>query len=280
MSPIDLRAAVNAISDVVVNRPPPLREFDQIYMKVADMLLQAEHLSKWLDRKSTVFVGDGDAIGLALLHLRAQGVLSQGPKAVHILDFDERVVSSVTSFAHRFQLEGVTAQLYNVADPLPRDLWQRFDAFYTNPPYGASNHGKSVESFVLRGIEASAGSAIACLVVADYSQLAWPRAVLYNTQRFLLDKGFVIVEMVPEFHHYHLDDTPDLTSCSLVARRAQPIEHQPYDSHALGSSALLQFYGEEAPLKIRYVRDLRQGGKVPSRDYSMEPFHAEEHRNA
>ena len=40
--PIDLREAVNAISDVVQNRPRPLREFDQIYMKTGDMVLQGE----------------------------------------------------------------------------------------------------------------------------------------------------------------------------------------------------------------------------------------------
>ena len=41
-SEIDLRAAINAVSDVVQNRPRPLREFDQIYMKSADMVLQSE----------------------------------------------------------------------------------------------------------------------------------------------------------------------------------------------------------------------------------------------
>lgn len=35
----DLRKAINAISDVVQNRPAPIREFDQIYMKVADMVI-------------------------------------------------------------------------------------------------------------------------------------------------------------------------------------------------------------------------------------------------
>jgi hypothetical protein len=35
---IDLRAAINAVSDVVQNRPRPLREFDQIYMKTGDMV--------------------------------------------------------------------------------------------------------------------------------------------------------------------------------------------------------------------------------------------------
>ena len=38
---IDLRAAINAISDVVENRPRSLREFDQIYMKAGDMVLQS-----------------------------------------------------------------------------------------------------------------------------------------------------------------------------------------------------------------------------------------------
>jgi hypothetical protein len=33
MTEIDLKAAINAVSDVVQNRPRPIREFDQIYMK-------------------------------------------------------------------------------------------------------------------------------------------------------------------------------------------------------------------------------------------------------
>ena len=45
MTSLDLRQAFNALSDVVVNRPAPLRRFDQIYMKISDMLLQAEHLT-------------------------------------------------------------------------------------------------------------------------------------------------------------------------------------------------------------------------------------------
>jgi hypothetical protein len=36
---IDLRSAINAISDVVQNRPRPIRELDQIYMKTGDMVL-------------------------------------------------------------------------------------------------------------------------------------------------------------------------------------------------------------------------------------------------
>ena len=149
MTTLDLRIAFNALSDVVVNRPPPLREFDQIYMKISDMLLQAEHLSRWLDKKSVVCLGDGDAIGLTLVHLKEQHIFERGPSHIHVLDFDERVVNSINTFANAFQLSTeISAELYNVADPLPKAHLASFDAFYTNPPFGASNGGPSVEAFL------------------------------------------------------------------------------------------------------------------------------------
>ena len=46
MATLDLRRSLNAISDVVNNRPRPLREFDQIFMKTADMLLQTDHVGR------------------------------------------------------------------------------------------------------------------------------------------------------------------------------------------------------------------------------------------
>ena len=60
--PIDLRAAMNAISDVVQNRPRPLRDFDQIYMKTGDMVMQSELVADWADERRLAFIGDGDAI--------------------------------------------------------------------------------------------------------------------------------------------------------------------------------------------------------------------------
>lgn len=63
---IDLRAAINAISDVVQNRPRPLREFDQIYMKTGDMVLQSELVAHWANGKRLAFIGDGDAISVCV----------------------------------------------------------------------------------------------------------------------------------------------------------------------------------------------------------------------
>jgi predicted methyltransferase len=262
MATFDLRQSFNAISDVVINRPRPIREFDQIFMKTADMLLQADHVSRYFDKKHVVFIGDGDAIGLCLVHLHHQKLLSRGPAKVHILDFDERVVLSIRGFAKRYGIaDCVSAELYNVAEALPRSCWQKFNAFYTNPPFGQRNDG--------RGIEAVRERAIGCVVLADDRKYSWTHQVLLNAQRFAEHQGFVVSELLPEFHVYHLDDAPDLTSCSMVLQRVE-YRRSPYSSQPLEELALANFYGKEAPLRVRYVRDLTHGGKFPSRDYKLE----------
>lgn len=269
MTSLDLHKAFNALSDVVVNRPPPIREFDQIYMKVADMLLQAEHLSRWLDGRSAVCVGDGDALGLTLVHLQAEGIFNRGPLHVHVLDFDQRVVNSVQTFAATRGLEDlISAELYNVADPLPAEHIAKFGAFYTNPPFGASNGGRSVEAFLRRGDEAIGRDGTACVVVADDPGLPWTREVLKQTQDYLLSNGFIITEVLPQFHHYHLDDNPTLTSCSLIAVRRGD-EGVKSASEGLPRETLENFYGAFAPLNVRYVLDRRKGGALPSLDYHL-----------
>ncbi|WP_257557896.1 hypothetical protein [Sphingobium sp. CFD-2] len=47
MSGIDLLKAINKVSDVVHNRPRPLREFDQIYMKTGDLVIQSDVVAGW-----------------------------------------------------------------------------------------------------------------------------------------------------------------------------------------------------------------------------------------
>src|SRR4051812_28094865 len=143
---VDLREALNAVSDVVQNRPRPLREFDQIYMKTGDMVLQSEFIARWADGRRLAFIGDGDAISVCVAYLKARGILSYGPSKIVVYDFDERIVNAVKRFADLEQIETLEAELYNVLDAFPGPT--NFDCFYTNPPWGASNEGESVNVFV------------------------------------------------------------------------------------------------------------------------------------
>lgn len=75
---IDLRAAVNAVSDVVQNRPRPPRVFDEIFMKTGDMVLQSELVARWANGKKLAFLGDGDAISVCVANLQRREILPYG----------------------------------------------------------------------------------------------------------------------------------------------------------------------------------------------------------
>ena len=177
---IDLRSAINAISDVVQNRPRPLRELDQIYMKTGDMVLQSEFVAKWADGKRLAFIGDGDAISVCVAYLQKREIISYGPSEIVVFDFDERVCGAVSRFADAEQLAGLSANLYNCLDPFPGPI--HFDCFYTNPPWGASNGGESVKVFMQRGMEATSYAGEGMVVIADDADLEWPKRVLANVQ--------------------------------------------------------------------------------------------------
>lgn len=268
--PIDLRAAMNAISDVVQNRPRPLRELDQIYMKAGDMVMQSEFVAKWANGKRLAFIGDGDSISVCVAYLQKREIFNYGPSRITVFDFDERIVGAVERFADRERLEHLSAVPYNCFDSLPAG--SKFDCFYTNPPWGASNNGESVNVFTQRGMEAVEGNGQGVIVIADDEELAWPKRVLGNVQRFILDKGFFVSRMMPRLHLYHLDDAPELKSCNLVIE-SLPDNDQHLKSEPITDQARLKnFYGQSRPPTVRYVKERKRldYGKAHDDEYQFE----------
>lgn len=251
---IDLQEAINAVSDVVQNRPRPIRGIDQIYMKVGDMVMQAELVAHWAHAKKLVFIGDGDAISVCVAHLANAKILPYGPSRITVYDFDERQVHSIKSFAERKHIRHLDAVHYNVRDPFP-DL-ARFDRFYTNPPWGQSNEGRSVHVFMERGMEACGHRGEGMVVIADDEELEWPKQVLHTTQRRASDLGYFVSRMQPRMHSYHLDDDALLRSCNLFLE-SLPGNRQHAGSEAVDDGRLVNFYGRDQDLRIRYIRSER-----------------------
>ncbi|MBN8809133.1 MAG: bis-aminopropyl spermidine synthase family protein [Sphingomonas sp.] len=249
---VDLRKAINAVSDVVQNRPRPLRVFDQIHMKTGDMVLQSEMIADWADGKRLAFIGDGDAISVCVAYLRARDVLNFGPSHITVFDFDERTVEAVMNFADRERIANLDARLYNVLDAMePGEL---FDCFYTNPPWGASNNGESVNVFVERGMEATGHAGEGVVVIADDDDLDWPKQVLASVQGFAARQGFYVSRMQRKLHEYHLDDAPELKSCNLYLA-ALPGNPARAASVGITDPARLEhFYGLSQEPRVRYVR--------------------------
>lgn len=267
---IDLHAAINAVSDVVQNRPRPLREFDQIYMKSADMVLQSEFIARWADGRRIAFIGDGDAISVCAAYLHHRGILTHGPVQIVVYDFDERICNAVTRFAEKEGLETLSAVLYNCLDPFPGPT--DFDCFYTNPPWGASNDGESVKVFVQRGMEATGHGGEGVVVVADDPELEWPKRVLANLQQAALESGFYVQRLMPEVHSYHLDDNPNLRSCNVVLRALPGGARATVSAPIRDQARVANFYGRQGDPIVRYVREKVRldYGKAHESEYELE----------
>lgn len=270
---VDLRQAVNAISDVVQNRPRPLREFDQIHMKSGDMVLQSEIVADWADGRRLVFIGDGDAISVSVAYLCKRGVLPFGPSQITVFDFDERTVNAVKRFADAERIENLDARLYNVLDAFPAE--GEFDCFYTNPPWGASNKGESVNAFVERGVEACGYGGDGMIVIADDDAIDWPKQVLAYVQRFAADKGYYVSKMQRKLHEYHLDDAPDLRSCNLYVSALPGNTAQAQPSRSLLETERLEnFYGRSKEPRVHYVLERKRlnYGKAHDDEYELKPL--------
>jgi predicted methyltransferase len=254
---IDLRAALNAVSDVVQNRPRPLRVYDQIHMKTGDMVMQSEIVADWADNKRLAFIGDGDAISVSVAYLQTKKILSFGPTHITVFDFDERTVNAVNRFAEKEGIINLDARLYNVLDAF--ESGSDFDLFYTNPPWGASNNGESVNVFVERGMEATLSTGEGMIVIADDDELEWPKRVLASVQSFALGKGFYVTRMQRKLHEYHLDDAPDLKSCNLYIGALPGNETTRKPSVAIDDAIrLANFYGRSKAPRVRYVLERKR----------------------
>ncbi len=267
----DLRDAINAISDVIQNRPRPIREFDQIYMKAADMVIQSEIIADWADGKNLAFIGDGDAISVCIPYLKSRGLIGYGPKKIKVFDFDERICDSIRRFADKEQIAAsLDAVCYNCFDEFPDP--GEFDCYYTNPPWGQHNDGESVKLFAQRGMEAVGYQGEGVIVIADDDDLSWPKTVLLAVQRQAIDSHFFIQRMMRKVHLYHLDDAPDLSSCNLFVK-AHPDNELIVKSAAITDQTLLdKFYGRDKGLHVRYVRLKKRVdyGKAHDDEYELE----------
>ena len=148
----------------------------------------------------------------------------------------------------------------------------KFDCFYTNPPWGASNNGESVNIFTQRGMEALGYDGEGMIVIADDEELEWPKQVLAGVQTFAVKAGFYVTRMMPRMHAYHLDDAPDLRSCNLLIASV-PGSARQVASEAITDPVRLQnFYGRSKAPHVKYVKERKRldYGKAHEDEYCLE----------
>lgn len=232
-------------------RPKPVRAVDQIFMLPGSQLNQVKLISPYTRNRHVAFVGDGDCMALCMGLLAKEGIID-GPEQMLILDFDERLIRFVNRTARQFGFhDRIETLQYNVVDPVPESFRQRYDVFYTNPPYGSKNRGQSGMAFLARGAALCSKSNSSGISILPYGQGTWSQPAMYDIQSFMLEHGYVVGDMLRGMHSYHLDDSPTLRSATVVFDRAEA-KPSPYEDQSLPESMANFFYGSEnLPIPVR-----------------------------
>lgn len=237
-------------------RPESLREFDQIPMNPYDHVRQIKLIASYLAGQSVVFMGDSDCASLLLGLLGAhQGLL---PRHMLVLDFDERLLQSISRLAERYSFGHLLeTRLYNAFEPLPADLIGQFDWFYTNPPYGSHNQGASARLFVTRCCELTRPDGQGCIILPHDCERRWTQVAMVETQRFLITHGWTVGDKVRGMHRYLLDDDRHLTSSLILVEHVADVvtSPMPYAARHVPFREIQRFYGRTIhPPYPRYIR--------------------------
>jgi predicted methyltransferase len=180
------------------NRPDPDRTLDQSHATLETVLKRVEYLMGHglVQGKRVLFLGDDDLTSLALaLVLKADGLLEATSKtSITVIDVDPRLVDFIESISHCREL-GLDVIQGDLRFLFPSEFEGCSDFFFTDPPYTHAG----IDLFLNRAVHAldPRGARRGCLAVP-----LSPPDLQEQTQKILLEHGFVINALYPGFNHY------------------------------------------------------------------------------
>ncbi len=215
-------------------------------MLAGSQLIQAKVIEDYVYKRRVVMVGDGDCMSL-VLGLLAQRTSMKPPEQILVLDFDRRILKFIHDFAREFNFreDFIQTDSYNVRYPVPDKYREGFGVFYTNPPYGSADKGECGKVFLARCMECCQRRSWGVAILPIEHDTDWTRIAMANLQRFLVDQGYIVSEMIRGMHQYSLDDRPELYSGTVVVDRQDYVK-SPYLTRTFKDDELLNFYGHKS----------------------------------
>jgi predicted methyltransferase len=138
------KQSIEFFNSIKNKRILPKREYDQFLATVATSARKAAILDFFADilQKRILFLGDDDFISL---------VVAKTKKAqqITVVDIDDAVLQKIREIADKQKLSLQTVK-HDLRKPLPKELNNKFDVVFTDPPYAANG----VALFASRAIEA------------------------------------------------------------------------------------------------------------------------------
>ncbi|TDA68798.1 MAG: putative methyltransferase [Clostridia bacterium] len=231
------------LAELAHRRPDMKAEFDQGCVRVADSLGRVLVMYRQgdLEGREILFLGDDDLTSLA-------AALTGLPAGITVLEIDPQLVAFLRTVAQERGWENLRVREYDVRNPWPEDLHGQFDVAVTDPV--ETRAGFTL--FLSRATEGLRGPGTA--LYFGLTRLESDLARWGYFQQTLLQMGWVITEILPSFHRYHLPGWQFVLEECPGAVELDPGAPSPGASWYTSSLVRLEAPGELRPAHTGEVR--------------------------
>jgi S-adenosylmethionine decarboxylase proenzyme len=191
---------LNDIKSYLDNRPTPEFALDQSHADLPTVIKKALYLLKKgdIEGRKIIFLGDDDLISLAV-------GLTKLTKGISVLDIDKRVLDFLSKSAEELSFSNFNVISHDLRKPCPDDIVNKYDIVIMDPPY--TNEGLRLflkranqvlkSNININGKNYSINGKKCILSFGNK-----PPEDMQKLQFSILDHGFIIKEMIPDFNHY------------------------------------------------------------------------------
>jgi len=191
---------LNKIKASLERRPSPEFSLDQSHADTPTVLKKVLYLLKKgdIEGRKIIFLGDDDSISLAI-------GLTKLAKEITVVDIDNRVLNFISHSAEDFSLENFSVKNHDLREKCPQDITNKYDVVIMDPPYtieGLRLFLKRAKQVLKSNIHINGKK---YPVIGKKCLLSFgnkPPDEMQKVQLSVLDHGFIINEMIPDFNHY------------------------------------------------------------------------------
>jgi hypothetical protein len=193
-------AYLNEVKDLLENRPPAEFALDQSHADLSTVLKKTLYLIKKgdIEGRRIIFLGDDDVISLAV-------GLTKLANEITVVDIDNRVLSYLSNSASKLSITNFNVLNHDLRESIPEKIINKYDIAVMDPPY--TNEG--LRLFLKRAKQVLKSKIMIdgknFPIVGKKCLLSFgnkPPKVMQELQLSILDHGFIITEMLPDFNHY------------------------------------------------------------------------------
>lgn len=201
--------------EIAHSRPPADTSIEQFHMMADSMVNLCDGgLGDFLsDSGRVLFLGDDDHISILLA--------SKWDLSPVVLEYDQRVIDSLTRWSRKLNLRSYEVAKYDVRDPVPPI--EKCDTFYINPPYSSKNDGHGMRAWVTRSLEACVDRCDGVIIMPHSDTLSWVNDSWIGMQSFLAANGLrILTQNNRPLQMYDGTNDIGLQSEAVFVRRTNP----------------------------------------------------------